>query len=181
VNVVPSPDAKTVSVFFDSYSAITDFNVLRSRKSCNIGLPIHVPNGLSLGLFKVDYRGYAYVPDRRGHKAKLRAEYFWAGQTGPVLNKVFRRGYDDDFTFTSELNGIAQIYSPCGEDLGWLQRAFTVLQRTIQRDNVAVACNALQRSCLGCRTGTMVVSFCTLLVQICRVQSTLVRVQSYLL
>eukprot|EP00873_Tetraselmis_striata_P007064 jgi/Tetstr1/427328/TSEL_017497.t1 len=117
VSVVASPDEETLSILFDSYAAMTDEDDTRDRLSCNVALPVHVPNGISLGIFQVDYRGYAYVPNVRGARATMRAEYFWAGQRGPVRRTSFKKGYDDDFTLSDTLVGASVVWSPCGEDV----------------------------------------------------------------
>lgn len=54
VQVVSSPDEKTISVLFSEYIATTDPYNLRVRKSCNLALPVRVPPGISLGIFQVD-------------------------------------------------------------------------------------------------------------------------------
>lgn len=117
VSVVASPDEETLSILFDSYAAMTTEDDTRDRLSCNVALPVHVPNGFSLGIFQVDYRGYAYVPRIRGARATMRAEYFWAGQRGPVRRTSFNRGYDDDFTLSDTLVGASVVWSPCGQDV----------------------------------------------------------------
>ncbi len=54
VQIVSSPDEKTISVLFSEYIATTDLYNLRVRKSCNLALPVRVPPGICLGIFQVD-------------------------------------------------------------------------------------------------------------------------------
>eukprot|EP00193_Tetraselmis_chui_P016898 CAMPEP_0177792704 /NCGR_PEP_ID=MMETSP0491_2-20121128/24669_1 /TAXON_ID=63592 /ORGANISM="Tetraselmis chuii, Strain PLY429" /LENGTH=188 /DNA_ID=CAMNT_0019315141 /DNA_START=61 /DNA_END=623 /DNA_ORIENTATION=+ len=119
VQVIASPDGQTLSVLFDEYTAATETGDRRDRKSCNLALPVSVPNGISLGIFEVDYRGFAYVPEIRGASAKMNAEYFWAGQRGPSRRTTFPAGYDDDFTLSDTLVGASIVFSPCGQDVNF--------------------------------------------------------------
>lgn len=88
VTVVPSTDGQTVSVLFSQFSARTSgADVTRDRKSCNLAVPVDVQSvsvggsiaawlvhrltvyfllwyvcqGVSIGIFRVDYRGNAFV------------------------------------------------------------------------------------------------------------------------
>ncbi|AUF82668.1 DUF4360 domain-containing protein [Tetraselmis virus 1] len=119
VSVITSPDNTTVSVLFDSYTVSTDSDTLFDRKSCNLALPIKVPNGYSIALKEIDYRGYASIPDRRGSSGRFRAEYFFGGFRGPVRTKRFRRDYDRDFLISDTLVGSAVVFSPCGASVNF--------------------------------------------------------------
>eukprot|EP00873_Tetraselmis_striata_P010393 jgi/Tetstr1/430657/TSEL_020450.t1 len=48
-----------------------------------------------------------------------RAEYFWAGQLGPVRDTTFPPGFDDDFTLTDTVVGASVVFSPCGADVNF--------------------------------------------------------------
>jgi Domain of unknown function (DUF4360) len=109
----------TMTVLFSDYTAQTSDALLRDRVSCNMALPIHVAPGLSVGIFKVDYRGYAYVPPSKSSSSKssaqLYAEYFFAGAKGPAKSRVYggnKYGFDDLFYETDSVGAIA--WSPCG-------------------------------------------------------------------
>lgn len=113
---VLSPDQKTLSLLFDAFSAQAGGSVGKTldRKSCNVAIPIHIPNGYSVSIFQVDYRGFTSVP--RGGRAQLTAEYFFAGMRGPRLSKSFTGPRDRDYTFSNELQAEALVWSPCGAD-----------------------------------------------------------------
>jgi hypothetical protein len=71
-------DKQTFSVIFGYYVAETDTK-LRERKSCNLAIPVIVNSGVSLGIYKIDYRGFADVPETTGKEfAKFYANYFFA-------------------------------------------------------------------------------------------------------
>lgn len=124
VSATVDPSGQAVSFLFDQYiaeaGAMTGKRL--DRKSCNIAIPIHVPNGYSVALLKVDYRGYNLVPV--GGQNKLDVEYFWAGQRGPRVSKTFRapsynRPLDDNFTITDQLIATTIVWSGCGESVNF--------------------------------------------------------------
>ena len=63
-SAVLSPNEDTVSILFDNYVAEAGGQTGRrfDRKSCAIGIPVQVPQGYSVAVFAVDYRGANIVP-----------------------------------------------------------------------------------------------------------------------
>ena len=59
-SVTLSPDAKSLSIIFDQFLTEAGPSSGRTldRKSCNIAVPVHVPNGFSISVLAVDYRGF---------------------------------------------------------------------------------------------------------------------------
>ena len=113
-----SPDAQEISVFFDAYTADSSERASGlSRKSCNLGVGLSVPPGLSAALFSFDFRGFVDVP--AGGKSSLRANYFFAGD--PV-GQTFSRSWGNDNSSVStdffERDDFLNItYSDCGDDV----------------------------------------------------------------
>ncbi len=114
-SVTLSPDAKALTLIFDQYMAEAGRGRTIDRKSCNIAIPVHVPQGMSVSILKVDYRGYVNAP--RGASAKFRTEYFFAGARGPTFEKDFIGPFDQDYTLNSTLGLNAVVWSACGEDV----------------------------------------------------------------
>jgi len=112
-----SPDATSLSIIFDQF--LTEAGPASGRtidrKSCNIAVPVHVPNGYSISIFSVDYRGYVGLP--RSASARLQAEYFFAGMRGPRFVQDFVGATDRDYTFSNELGVETLVWSPCGADV----------------------------------------------------------------
>lgn len=113
---VLSPDQKSLSILFDSYVAQTNVSQGKAadRKNCTIGIPVHVPQGYSISLFQVDYRGYTLVP--WGGSVRFSSEYFFAGSRGPRRVESFIGPVDDDFLFTNYVAAEALVWSPCGAE-----------------------------------------------------------------
>lgn len=120
VGVTLSPDSKVLSMIFDSYVAEAGKSAGKTldRKTCNLSVPIHVPQGMSVSILKVDYRGYVYAP--KGTQATFNVEYFLksfnGSTTGPKVSKAFKN-YDNDYLLSNQLALSAMVWSPCGEDV----------------------------------------------------------------
>ncbi|KAJ0408702.1 hypothetical protein P43SY_001926 [Pythium insidiosum] len=136
--VVPSSDGQSVSVMFMSYAASTADGV-RVRRACNLAVPVRARPGFSIGFFKVDFRGWAYVPDAANTMARLSNEYFFAGQRGPVVDRVFGRGYNDEIFESNEITIESVVWSECGSTTNFrINTAVTVAKPRGVQDDVQV-------------------------------------------
>jgi len=116
-SVSVSPDQSAVSILFDQFitEAGGDTRKRIDRKSCNFSIPVRVPQGYSVSVFQVDYRGYNAVP--RGGYNRFDAEYFWAGARGPRISRQFNGPINDTYTLTDNLIATALVWTPCGADV----------------------------------------------------------------
>jgi hypothetical protein len=116
-SVILSADQKSLSLLFDAYyvEAGGSTNKSFARKTCNLAIPLHVPQGISVSVLAIDYRGYNNLPS--GAKSTFQAEYFFAGGTGPVFKKDFNGPLDKNYTFSNKLPVSATVWSKCGEDV----------------------------------------------------------------
>lgn len=114
-SVTLSQDSKSLSLIFDQFivEAGGAFRTLE-RKTCNVAIPVHIPQGFSVSVVNVDYRGYVSLPAQAS--ARMTAEYFLAGSRGPKFDKMFLGRTDTDYQFSNELDINAQVWSPCGVD-----------------------------------------------------------------
>lgn len=132
-SAVLSPDNKSLSVLFDQFIVEAGgANSTVARKSCNIAIPVHVPQGYSLSIIAVDYRGYVSLPAQA--QARMTAEYFLAGSIGPRFDKQFIGRTDTDYTFTNDIGVQAQVWSPCGADTTLRVNAAMLVQTNRYRD-----------------------------------------------
>lgn len=131
-----TPDGKAITLLFDDYlveAGGDNRNVV--RKSCNISIPVHVPNGFSVSLIDADYRGFVDLP--RGAQARLNSEYFFAGTRGPRFEHRFRGPYSNNYTKTHRLAATASVWSRCGADVNL--RANTSMMARGRRNVEALA------------------------------------------
>lgn len=117
VSVTLSPDAKSLSLLFDQYQVVVGGESGKSfdRKSCNIAIPVHVPQGLSVSILKIDFRGFNYLPSSAN--SQFNVEYFFAGTRGPKFQRRFRGPLDEDYLINNELTAEAIVWSGCGADV----------------------------------------------------------------
>lgn len=119
---VLNDDSTQLSILFDSFAAEAGGLTGRQldRKSCNLAIPVNVPQGYSISIIQTDFRGYTNIP--RGGEARLSASYFFAGSRGPTLTTVFkpkpgRSQLDEEYIVSDNLVAEALIWSRCGEDV----------------------------------------------------------------
>lgn len=103
----------TLSILFDEYMAETSYGNQTARKTCNYAVALEIDPGYTVALLKIDYRGFADIPENGF--GRLRAEYFWAGQQGPVYNRTFSAGSFGDWMETDFVGGA--VWSPCGGEV----------------------------------------------------------------
>lgn len=117
VSVTLSPDAKSLSLLFDQYQVAVGGETGKSfdRKSCNIAIPVHVPQGMSVSILKIDFRGFNYLP--RYATSQFNVEYFFAGTRGPTFQRRFRGPLDEDYLINNELSVQSIVWSGCGADV----------------------------------------------------------------
>ncbi len=110
-----SEDAKSLTLIFDEFQVVAGGSSRQiERKNCSVAIPVHVPQGLSVSVVNVDYRGYVSLP--QGAQARMTAEYFLAGYLGPRFDKSFFGRTDTDYTFSNRIGIEASVWSPCGAD-----------------------------------------------------------------
>ncbi len=115
--VAIAPDAKSLSILFDQFVAEAGGSTGKSldRKTCNIAVPVHVPQGYSVSIFQIDYRGFNSLP--YGAYSRFNVEYFFAGTQGPGYEKQFNGRLEDDFLLRNTLIASAVVWSDCGKSV----------------------------------------------------------------
>ena len=114
-SVTLSQDAKSLSLIFDQFIVEAGgANRTMEGKSCNVAIPVHIPQGFSVSVVNVDYRGYVSLPALAS--ARMTAEYFLAGSVGPRFEKQFIGRTDTDYLFSNRLDVNALVWSACGVD-----------------------------------------------------------------
>lgn len=117
VSATLSPDQTSLSLLFDGYivEAGGDTGKKFDRKSCNIAIPVNVPQGISVSIISIDYRGYNNFP--AGADSQFNVEYFFAGARGPTFTKKFVGPKDEDYLIQNQLTAQTVVWSKCGADV----------------------------------------------------------------
>lgn len=123
-----TPDGQSLSILFSSFEVAAGGNTgkISDRKACNIAIPVHVPQGLSVSIVKMDYRGYQHLPVNSS--AVFDVEYFFAGQNGPAYRKNFYGAADGNFTLSNDIYAAANVWSACGADVNLRTNASIAVQ-----------------------------------------------------
>lgn len=113
-SVTVAPGDESISILFDQFVAEAGRTTGRriDRKACNISIPVQVPQGYSVAVFSIDYRGFLAIP--RGGMARLDAEYFWAGARGPRQSRTASGPMNDNYTVTDDVVTSSLVWTPCG-------------------------------------------------------------------
>ncbi|OWZ11789.1 hypothetical protein PHMEG_00015138 [Phytophthora megakarya] len=145
VTVVPSTDGQSVSVLFSQFAARTSgSDVTRDRKSCNLAVPVDVQSGISIGIFRVDYRGNAFVPTESGSYGQFDAEYYFAGQRGPIASEKYSPGTDKDLFISHEVGVSAVVWTPCGASTNFrVNSAITAVKKAATKENTQIAIDSV--------------------------------------
>lgn len=111
-------DGKTMSVLFDQFAAEAGDTTGRriDRKSCNLRVPIKVPQGFSVALIGVDYRGFNAIPGS-GAYTEFNAEYFYAGSRGPRFTRRFQGPQSNEYLINNKLIATSLVWSQCGAEV----------------------------------------------------------------
>ena len=113
--VVLSPNNKSLSILFDRFMVEAGRKKAVARKTCNIAIPLRVPQGLSVSVFKIDYRGFNSLP--YGAYSRFNVKYTFATSPGPRYTRTFRGRQERDFMLTNNLRASALVWSRCGRDV----------------------------------------------------------------
>ncbi len=137
VSATLSPDAKSLSLLFDQYQVAVGGDTGKSfdRKSCNIAIPVRVPQGLSVSVLKIDFRGFNHLP--KSATSQFNVEYFFAGTRGPAFQRRFSGPLDEDYLINNELTVQAIVWSGCGADVNLRTNSSMRVQTAGNREAMA--------------------------------------------
>lgn len=116
-SVIMSPDGTTVSILFDQFSVESGSNSVRGmqRKSCRISSPLNLPADYSIGVYKVDYRGFAKLVARQ--ESELDVQYFLGpndNEHGRVFKRKIKGPHESDYFFTENIGAGQMKRVGCG-------------------------------------------------------------------
>lgn len=107
---------KALRLLFKQYQvAVGGTGKSSDRKTCNLAIPLHVPQGKSVSVIAIDYRGFNRLPP--GARAQFGAEYFFAGGRGPAFAKTFDGPLVKSHVISNKLAASSVVWSACGADV----------------------------------------------------------------
>lgn len=116
-SIVVSPDGTTLSVLFDQFTLESRGASAGGvqRKVCRISSPLTLPANQSIGVYKVDYRGFAKLVARQ--ESELDVRYFLGpheGQHGRVFKRTVKGPQEGDYSFSETLGAGQMKRMGCG-------------------------------------------------------------------
>lgn len=114
-----SPDGTALSILFDQFVVEAGGPTGRrvDYKSCNLAIPVNIPQGYSVSIFQVDYRGFNALTS--GARSQLTNDYFFQTGSGGSrtvrLSRSFVGPNNNDYLTTDRLAVNALVWTPCGE------------------------------------------------------------------
>jgi len=132
-SVALSPDQSAISILFDQYVVEAGGQKSFDRKNCNIAIPVHVPQGYSVAVMAIDYRGFVQLP--AGARANLMVNYFLAGQgRGVTSNKSFYGATSQNYLTSDRLGLESVVWSGCGADTILRANTSMLVNSNMRRD-----------------------------------------------
>lgn len=116
-SIVVSPDGTTLSVLFDQFTLKSTDVAAGGRQSkvCRISSPLNLPANRSIGVYKVDYRGFAKLVAKQ--ETDLDVQYFLGphdNQHGRVFKRKVRGPHEGDYLFTENIGAGQMKRVGCG-------------------------------------------------------------------
>lgn len=116
-SIVTSPDGKSLSILFDQFTLGGSGASASAtpRKVCRISAPLNLPANHSIGVYKVDYRGFAKLFAKQ--ETSLEVQYFLGphdtGQ-GRVFKRKIKGAREGDYFFTETIGAGQMKRIGCG-------------------------------------------------------------------
>lgn len=112
---VQSPDGTSLSILFDTFLIELGRDEGRGvRMMCNLRIPLNLPEGYSLGVYRVDYRGFALLGARQD--AQLTVDYGLGPRgKGRKFRREIKGAREGDFSFRENIGAGLMKRVGCGE------------------------------------------------------------------
>jgi hypothetical protein len=125
-SAVLSADRTQLSILYDQWVTSVDASGGFDRDGCTLAVPVEVPQGISVSIYAVDYRGFNFLPP--GGMSQFQVEYFFTGGIGPIFTQEFQGPLAETFLIRNELAIVDIVWSGCGEDVILRANASTFLR-----------------------------------------------------
>ena len=116
-SIVLSPDGTALSLLFDQFT-IESGRISGSEiqsKVCRISYPLKLPANNSIGVYKVDYRGFAKLAAKQ--QAELDVQYFLGphdNEHGRVFKRKIKGPKEGDYLFSETIGAGQMKRAGCG-------------------------------------------------------------------
>jgi len=108
-SAVLAPDSSALAILFDDFVA----DSATPRPACSLHVPLRLPAGQSLGVYRVDYRGFAHLSGKGF--LELSVDYLFGGNKTRSFARKVKGPTDGDFAFTENIGAGLMKRIGCGE------------------------------------------------------------------
>ena len=113
-SVVNSPDGSALSILFDDFSVTAGASQNTDRKTCSLTVPLNLAAGYSLGVYKVDYRGFARLFSKQ--YSELTVDYALGPKNkSRKYDRKIKGPTEGDFLFTENIGAGLMKRVGCGD------------------------------------------------------------------
>ena len=115
--VVMAPDGTSLSILFDQFTLDSSgiAGSTQPKKVCRISAPLNLPADQSIGVYKVDYRGFAKLVKKQ--ETDLEVQYFLGphnNDRGRVFKRKVKGPHEGDYLFTETIGAGQMKRVGCG-------------------------------------------------------------------
>lgn len=109
-----SADGATLTILFDSFVTMLADGQATSRATCSLRIPLQLPPNTSIGVYRVDYRGFAYL----AHQQQFEFEIVYGFNDGKdhSYRRQVRGPADENFTLSQNIGAGLMRRVGCGEE-----------------------------------------------------------------
>ncbi len=116
-SIIMAPDGTTLSLLFDQFTVESagSLGSTKLRKICRISAPLNLPANQSIGVYKVDYRGFAKLVAKQ--ETNLEVQYFLGphdNEQGRVFKRKVKGPHVGDYLFTETIGAGQMKRVGCG-------------------------------------------------------------------
>lgn len=116
-SIVMSPDGTSLSILFDKFTLESRgiAGSTKPKKVCRISAPLNLPANQSIGVYKVDYRGFAKLVKKQ--ETDLEVQYFLGphnNDRGRVFKRKVKGPHEGDYLFTETIGAGQMKRVGCG-------------------------------------------------------------------
>jgi len=108
------PATAQIHIHFNQYIVEAHGRNQGLRKTCQLSIPIKVPNGVSISLVSAEYNGKVALPT--GGQARIMNAYSFSGRRGMRFKTEFQGPSTQGYSLHDPLSSFASVWSPCGQD-----------------------------------------------------------------
>jgi hypothetical protein len=114
--VVLTPDGGTLTVLFSAFVVEAGDEAGRNtdRRSCGLHVPLNLPPDTSVGVYKVDYRGFAALAHQQ--QFEISVVYGFNGGRDHSYRRQLRGEHGGDFAFSQTIGAGLMRRVGCGEE-----------------------------------------------------------------